>query len=69
VICLDVPGADLIARKHESSAAWLEHRRRQYLALAGVVPAFTVVDADRPLPAVFADVVETIRSRREGTAA
>jgi thymidylate kinase len=66
VICLDAPGEVLYARKHEASADWLEHRRRQYLGLADVVPVFAVVDADRPLSAVFADVVEVIRDRNEG---
>ena len=64
VICLDAPGEVLFARKPEFSAAWLEERRNQYLDLAAVVPAFAVVDADRPLPAVFTDVVETICARR-----
>ena len=68
VICLDAPGEVLFARKPEASIDWLERRRRQYLGLADVVPAFAVVDAARPLSAVFTDVVETIRARREGMA-
>lgn len=66
MICLDAPGEVLFARKHEFSAAWLEERRNQYLGLADVVKDFVVVDANRPLPAVFTDVVETIRARRNG---
>ncbi len=62
VICLDAPSEVLYLRKPESSAEWLEQRRQQYLALAGVVPAFVVIDADRPLDAVFGDVVECIRT-------
>jgi len=60
VICLDAPSEVLYLRKPESSPEWLEQRRQQYLALAGVVPAFVVVDANRPLDAVFGDVVSTI---------
>ena len=48
--------------KPESSPEWLEERRQQYLGLAGVVPAFVVVDADRPLDTVFTEVVESIRT-------
>jgi len=65
VICLDAPGEVLFARKPEATADWLEQRRRQYLGLADVVPAFAVVDADRPLQAVFTDVVATIRAQGE----
>jgi thymidylate kinase len=68
VVCLDAPGDVLFARKGEASAAWLEQRRQQYLALGAVVPAFAVVDADRPLPSVFADVVAAIEARRKDAA-
>jgi len=68
VVCLDAPGEVLYARKPESTPAWLEQRRQQYLALRAVVPAFAVVDADRPLSAVFADVVAAIESRRKDSA-
>lgn len=61
VICLDAPAEVLYLRKPESSVEWLEHRRRQYLDLADVVPALVVVDADRPLDVVAADVEERIR--------
>jgi thymidylate kinase len=60
VICLDAPGEVLFSRKHEASVEWLEGRRAQYLQLAGVVPHFVVVDADRPLEAVTRDVVTAI---------
>lgn len=62
VICLDAPSQVLYLRKPESSVQWLEQRRLQYLALEPVVRAFVVVDADRPLDVVFADVVERIRN-------
>lgn len=62
VICLDAPSEVLYLRKPESSVQWLEQRRQQYLALAGVVPAFVVVDADRPLDVVLGEVVERIHT-------
>lgn len=61
VVCLDVPANVLFARKPESSPQSLEQRRQQYLRLAGIVPAFVVVDADRPVDAVLSDVLDTIR--------
>lgn len=69
VICLDAPGDVLFQRKPEASPEWLEGRRRQYLALATVLPDFVVVDVDRPLELVTADIAEIIttfwRKRRE----
>jgi len=65
VICLDAPGEVLYARKPEASAAWLEQRRREYLDLGAVLPRFAVIDADRSLPTVFADVVSAILSERK----
>ncbi len=60
VVCLDAPTDVLFARKAEWDLAWLEQRRQQYLALADTVPAFAVVDADRPIDAVVSDVVDII---------
>ena len=60
VICLDAPGTVLFERKREASAEWLERRRRQYLQLADVVPAFVVVDVDRPLDVVTHEVATVI---------
>lgn len=60
VICLDAPGAVLFERKGEASPEWLEQRRRQYLRLADVVPAFVVVDAARPLDLVAREVATVI---------
>jgi len=62
VLCLDASSEVLFARKPEASPEWLEQRRQQYLGLAGVVSAFVVIDADRPLETVYADVVESIRN-------
>jgi thymidylate kinase len=56
VICLDAPGRVLFDRKHEASVEWLERRRGQYLRLGTVVTDFAVVDVDRPLDDVVADV-------------
>jgi thymidylate kinase len=67
VICLDAPADVLFSRKPEASPEWLEQRRQQYLRLAGIAPAFAVIEADRPLDAVFADVVESIRTHWKAT--
>jgi thymidylate kinase len=68
VLCLDAPGSVLFTRKPESSPQSLEHRRQEYLRLAGAVPAFEVIDADRPLDQVFTEVVDTIRRYCEDAA-
>ncbi len=60
LICLDAPSDVLFARKPDSSVEWLEQRRQQYLSLADVVPTFVLVDANRPLDAVLADVTNCI---------
>lgn len=69
VVCLDAPAEVLFARKREASVAWLEQRRRQYLSLEGEVPAFVVVDADRPLDQVYSDVLDSIRTHWKDQAA
>lgn len=69
VICLDAPGSVLYARKPEATAEWLEQRRQQYLRLAAVVPAFEVVDVDRPLPQVLADVESSVHRHWKANAA
>lgn len=63
VICLDAPAEVLYLRKPEASEQWLEQRRQQYLNLADVVPAFAVVNADRDLEEVYADVVHCIQTQ------
>ena len=65
VVCLDAPASVLHARRPETSPQWLELRRQQYLGLSDAVPAFVVIDADRPIEAVFTDVVDTIRHHWE----
>lgn len=61
VVCLDAPGRVLFARKGEGSTEWLDRRREEYRALADVVPAFVVVDADQPVDAVVDEVAQAIR--------
>jgi thymidylate kinase len=61
-IMLDAPAHRLHARKPEATVEWLEQRRRQYLELAAVLPEFVVLDVDRPLDDVVADVADLIRS-------
>jgi len=61
-IMLDAPADRLHARKPEATVEWLERRRRQYLELAAVLPEFVVLDVDRPLDDVVADVADLIRS-------
>ena len=69
VVCLDAPAAVLHARKPESSLQWLEHRRLEYLRLSDAVPAFVVVDADRPVDTVLTDVIDAIRHHWKAAAA
>lgn len=69
VICLDAPAEVLFARKPEATEEWLEQRRQQYLALSDVVPAFVVVDVDRPLHQVYTDVLDSIRAQWKAVAA
>lgn len=68
VVCLDAPGSVLHARKPEASVQWLERRRQDYLRLADAVPAFVVVDADRPVDAVLAEVVDAIEHQWKASA-
>lgn len=60
VICLDAPGAVVFARKGEFDPDYLEQRRQEYLGLGGVIRNFCVVDADRDLETVAADVARAI---------
>lgn len=60
VICLDAPAEVMHARKPEGSLQGLERRRREYLALADVVPRFAVVDATRPREEVQGAVGELL---------
>jgi Thymidylate kinase len=59
-ICLDAPSEVLSARKQEAPPEWLERRRREYLAMARVLPHFVIVDAGQPLEDVTRDVATAI---------
>ena len=61
-IVLDAPPERLHARKPEATVAWLEWRRRQYLELAEALPDVEVLDVDRPIDSVMADVADLIRT-------
>jgi thymidylate kinase len=60
VIYLDAPADVLLARKGEGTLQWLDQRRRDYLALSDLVPAFAVVDAARPVEVVAEEVAALI---------
>jgi thymidylate kinase len=62
VIYLDAPPEVMLARKGEGSLEALERRRGEYLALAAVTPAFTVVDAAGSVDEVTRVVAEIVRS-------
>jgi thymidylate kinase len=53
---LDAPAAVLLARKGEGTLESIEQLRADYRSLADVLPAFTVVDVDRPIDSVAADL-------------
>jgi thymidylate kinase len=65
-LVLDVPGEVMFARKGEGSVARLEAERRRLLALRQRQPELQVVDANRPLEAVLADVERLIWSHYSG---
>jgi thymidylate kinase len=72
VVCLDAPSEVLHARKGEGTLESLEGRRRQYLAMEGVVEHFARVDVSKPLPEVLEEVTRVITEfwelrRAEGT--
>jgi thymidylate kinase len=60
VIFLDAPAAVLLARKGESTLAELERRRHAFLSVGARTKAFVRVDATRPLPDVYAEVVQHV---------
>jgi thymidylate kinase len=64
VICLDAPGAVVFARKGEFTPEYLEERRRLYLSLQSSVRNFAVVDANRDLDLVVADVQRIVERFR-----
>jgi thymidylate kinase len=57
---LDAPPEVLVARKAGDRLERVARRRQEFLALSSVLPAFDVVDADRPLEAVVEEVVARI---------
>jgi thymidylate kinase len=57
---LDAPPEVLVARKGGETVERLAQRRLEYLDLQRVMPAFQVVDADRPVGEVVDDVVGRI---------
>lgn len=57
---LDAPPEVLVARKAGETVERLARRRLEYLDLRDVMPAFQVVDADRPVGDVVDDVVGRI---------
>ncbi len=60
VIFLDAPGSLLFARKGELGPEELERRRQAFLEVGRGVPGFVRVDATRPLPEVYSEVVGCI---------
>jgi thymidylate kinase len=61
VILLDAAPEVLFGRKGEGTVASLTRRRAEYLRFGPTLAAFTVVDADRPVEAVVADVARIMR--------
>jgi hypothetical protein len=59
VLFLDAPTEVLIARK-AGTPAFVTQRRAEYLELARVLPAFQIVDVDRPTEEVVEDVTRRI---------
>lgn len=62
-ILLDVPAEVMFERKGEHSVAYLDERRRSYLALAKRNPEIRVIDADRDFDAVRREVTCLIWER------
>jgi thymidylate kinase len=70
VICLDAPAEVLQARKGEGTLESLEARRRQYLAMEGVVDHFTRVDVRQSQAEVVdetAGIIGDLYARKSGT--
>jgi thymidylate kinase len=61
-VVLDAPADVLFARKPEGDRATVERRRGEYLGLEGHVPQFAVIDADRPVGPIVADLVSLVMS-------
>jgi thymidylate kinase len=65
---LDAPAAVLLARKGEGTIESIEGLRADYRALADVLPAFSVIDVDRSIDDVVAELVDRIGAFVAGTA-
>lgn len=66
---MDAPPEVLVARKPGDTIERVRQRREDYLSLASVLPAFEVVDADRPVDEVVDDVVGRIVAFRAARSA
>lgn len=64
VIFLDAPGEVLFARKGESTVAELERRRQAFLRQGEKLSNFVRIDATRPLPDVYDEVLACIARLR-----
>lgn len=62
-IVLDAPAQVLFARKAEGTIEALASRRQEYLDFAAADPTVEVLDVDRPVDAVEADLVALITAR------
>lgn len=60
IVYLDAPAEVLFERKGEGSVQLIEEMRTGYLRLGESVASFVVVDVDRPVELVVADVVRAI---------
>ncbi len=60
VIYLDAPAEVLFARKGEGTISLLEERRKAYLQMAELVPAFRVIDATQSIEAVTQEAQNVI---------
>jgi thymidylate kinase len=67
-LLLDAPAAVLFGRKQEGTIESVEQRRADYRDLADVLPAFAIVDVDRPVEDVVSDIVERISAFVAGAA-
>jgi thymidylate kinase len=65
-VYLDVPAEVLFARKGEGTVELLEQMRGSYRSLEQVADDFVVVDADRPLDDVVADVADAVVRHVDG---
>lgn len=60
VIFLDAPAEVLFARKQEGSIELLEYRRQEYMDLMDKVDRFEIVNVEKPVEEVAANVIQII---------